>query len=60
MAWADLGKEPLVLSVPDAAKDANWLPTPASGPFNLVVRVFWPKESVLDGTYKLPPVKKVQ
>jgi hypothetical protein len=58
VAWADLGKEPLVLSVPDADKKSDWLPAPASGPFNLVVRVFWPKESVLDGTYKVPPVRK--
>ena len=50
VAWADLGKEPLVLSVPDADKKSHWLPAPASGPFNLVVRVFWPKEAMLDGT----------
>ena len=45
---------------PGADKEANWLPAPASGPFNLTVRIFWPKEAVLDGSYKLPPVKKVQ
>jgi hypothetical protein len=45
---------------PGADKDANWLPTPASGPFNMTVRIFWPKDAVLDGTYALPPVKKVQ
>jgi len=45
---------------PGLDKEANWLPAPTSGTFNLVVRNFWPKESVLNGTYKLPPVKKVQ
>jgi len=45
---------------PSADKKANWLPVPASGPFNLTVRNYWPKESVLDGTYKLPGVRKVQ
>jgi len=45
---------------PGADKGANWLPTPASGPFNMTVRIFWPKDAVLDGTYALPPVKKVQ
>jgi hypothetical protein len=45
---------------PGADKEANWLPAPASGAFNLTVRIFWPPEAVLDGTYKLPPIKKVQ
>jgi hypothetical protein len=45
---------------PGADKEANWLPTPPSGPFNMTVRIFWPKDAVLDGTYALPPVKKVQ
>ena len=44
---------------PGADKEANWLPSPPSGAFNLTVRVYQPKE-VLDGTYKLPPVKKLQ
>jgi hypothetical protein len=47
-------------SSPGPEKEANWLPAPASGPFNLTVRVYWPTPGVLDGTYKLPPVKKVQ
>lgn len=45
---------------PGADKEANWLPAPASGPFNLTVRDYWPKEPMLDGTYKLPPVRRVQ
>ena len=45
---------------PGADKEANWLPAPASGAFNLTVRIFWPPGTVLDGTYKLPPIKKVQ
>ena len=44
---------------PGSDKQANWLPAPASGPFNLTVRDYWPKETMIDGTYKLPPVKKV-
>jgi hypothetical protein len=46
-------------SSPGADKEANWLPAPASGLFNLTVRNYWPTEPVLNGTYKLPPVKKV-
>ncbi len=45
-------------SSPGADKEANWLPAPASGPFNLTVRIYWPTDAVLDGTYKLPPVTK--
>ena len=45
---------------PGADKEANWLPAPKSGPFNMTVRIFWPKDAALDGTYALPPVKQVQ
>jgi hypothetical protein len=45
---------------PGPDREVNWLPAPASGPFNLTVRIYWPTPGVLDGTYKLPPVKKVQ
>ena len=50
----------LQASSPGADKEANWLPAPASGAFSLTVRDYWPKASVLDGSYKVPPVKKVQ
>jgi hypothetical protein len=45
---------------PGEHKESNWLPAPASGPFSLTVRDFRPKESVLDGAYKVPPVRKVK
>jgi hypothetical protein len=45
---------------PGPEKESNWLPAPATGLFSLTVRNYWPKDSALDGTYKLPPVKKVQ
>lgn len=44
---------------PDRA--ANWLPAPA-GKFNLMMRLYWPKEtppSIIDGTWKPPAVNKV-
>ena len=44
---------------PGAGKESNWLPIPASGSYNLTVRVYQPEQSLLDGTYKLPPVTKV-
>jgi hypothetical protein len=65
-AWRPLQYNPdgsldlyIQASSPGADKEENWLPAPAGGPFNLVVRIFWPKESVLDSTYKVPPVRKV-
>ena len=45
---------------PGADKEANWLPAPTTGPFNLTVRNYWPKDAMLDGNYKLPPVRKAQ
>jgi hypothetical protein len=44
---------------PGAEKEPNWLPAPASGPFNLTARIYWPTDAVLDSAYKLPPVRKV-
>jgi hypothetical protein len=45
---------------PGPDRDANWLPTPPSGVFNLTVRVYQPRKEILDGTYKLPAVRRVQ
>lgn len=44
---------------PGEKRESNWLPAPASGPFSLTVRIYWPSDAVLDGAYHLPPVKKV-
>lgn len=43
---------------PGAGKESNWLPTPA-GPFDLVLRLYWPEQTVLDGTYQIPGVQKI-
>ncbi|MFV1959871.1 MAG: DUF1254 domain-containing protein [Planctomycetota bacterium] len=40
---------------PGGDESANWLPTP-DGPFTLNLRLYWPKEVVLDGTWTAPPV----
>ncbi|MCY1430610.1 hypothetical protein D9M71_465600 [compost metagenome] len=37
---------------------ANWLPAP-DGPFNLTMRFYGPASSVLDGSYRLPAVQRV-
>ena len=38
---------------PGADKEANWLPAP-DGPAFMVLRIYWPKEEVLDHTWKAP------
>ncbi len=43
---------------PGKGKESNWLPAPA-GDFNILLRVYWPKEEMINGKWKFPPVKKV-
>ncbi len=40
------------------ADAANWLPAP-DGKFQLIFRTYQPRPAVLDGSYKLPPLRKV-
>jgi hypothetical protein len=44
---------------PGKDKEANWLPAPA-GKFILMMRLYWPEESMLDGSWKIPPVTPVK
>ncbi len=37
---------------------ANWLPSP-SGDFYLTIRIYWPEQEALDGTWEPPPVVRV-
>jgi hypothetical protein len=44
-----------------ADEESNWLPAPP-GDFILMLRMYWPDESdpsIVDGSWKIPPVKKV-
>jgi hypothetical protein len=38
----------------DPAARANWLPAPADA-FHLILRLYLPKRSALDGSYRIPP-----
>ena len=47
---------------PGRDKEVNWLPAPR-GEFVLMMRLYYPKEtapSILDGTWKVPPVRLVR
>ena len=57
-------------SSPGEAKEPNWLPCPPSGPFNLTIRVYQPKQEMIDartegniiveaGRHAIPPVVAV-
>lgn len=43
---------------PGKEQEPNWLPAP-EGPFSMVMRLYWPKQEALDGTWQLPSLKKV-
>jgi DNA sulfur modification protein DndE len=43
---------------PGKNKESNWLPAPA-GKFELMLRLYWVKESVLKGTWKPPAVTRL-
>jgi hypothetical protein len=42
---------------PGADKLKNWLPAP-TGPFVLMMRLYWPDQSVIDGTWKPPGIRQ--
>lgn len=44
---------------PGKDKEANWLPAP-NGPIYMVMRLYWPKEEALNGTWKPAPIVRVQ
>jgi hypothetical protein len=43
---------------PGIEKESNWLPAP-KGPFQLVLRLYWPKPDALNGVWKAPKPEKV-
>jgi hypothetical protein len=42
---------------PGADKESNWLPASNGADFSLYIRTYWPKQEVLDGSWKPPVVK---
>lgn len=44
---------------PGKDKEANWLPAP-EGPFMVVLRLYWPQDMALNGSWTNPPMKAVK
>jgi hypothetical protein len=43
---------------PGAGRESNWLPS-GDGPFNLTIRLYWPEEAILNGTWKPPALERI-
>ena len=43
---------------PDQAANVNWLPAP-KGDFYVILRLYQPSDAILDGSYKLPQMKRI-
>jgi len=50
---------PVQADAPEGPAAANWLPAP-KGTFYLLLRLYQPRADVLNGSYQLPQVRKVQ
>ncbi len=44
---------------PGKGKESNWLPA-SKDEFNLVMRLYWPKKEILNGTWNPPAVERVK
>jgi hypothetical protein len=44
---------------PGTDREANWLPTPG-GPIFVVMRLYWPREEALNGSWKPPAVQRAK
>ena len=53
------GSLTIVIQHEQPADTSNWLPAPAA-PFRPIMRLYQPQATVLDGTYKIPPITKAE
>ncbi|MGN0096912.1 MAG: DUF1254 domain-containing protein [Corynebacterium sp.] len=56
--YGDDGSLEIVISHERPGSTSNWLPAP-EGPFQLTLRLYIPKSTVLDGTYVVPSVRRL-
>jgi len=45
---------------PGKDKESNWLPSPAKGNLGITMRLYAPKQNVLDGKWKPPYLQEVK
>ncbi len=43
---------------PGKPLESNWLPAPPDS-FNVFMRLYWPGDAILNGTWKMPAVERV-
>jgi hypothetical protein len=43
---------------PGPDRESNWLPS-GKGPFNLMLRLYWPTQAILDGSWHPPALERV-
>ena len=53
---AESGAQRIVIS-PERPDGGPWLRAPDSGPYRLLMRLYWPDQVVLDGQWAFPPVQ---
>ena len=44
---------------PGSGQEANWLPTSRAHPWFLILRLYRPQSSVIDGTWRCPAITRV-
>ena len=61
LVYADDGSVTIHVSAksPGKDKESNWLPAP-DGPFWLVLRTYGPGKSIVDKSWKMPPIPRVK
>lgn len=59
-AWVDVEEQPVVIWIPPI-ENRFWIEQvlAPTGPFSVIMRLYWPKEAALDGTWTAPPLNKV-
>ncbi|MFL9919177.1 DUF1254 domain-containing protein [Paraburkholderia fungorum] len=45
---------------PGTEKESNWLPSPSNAVFSLYLRAYWPKTSIIEGSWEPPPAQLIR